>query len=373
MEMTATPLTDDREDLERTLLAPHLPALDGLRAVAVGVVVAYHAGASKVPGDLGVSAFFVLSGFLITWLLLKEYRASGDVSLRRFYLRRVLRIFPAYYAFLAFSFALDFALGDRWRPQLAWSAVTYTVNYFNATHGHPGTSIAHAWSLAIEEQFYLLWPAIFLALVRGTATRARAVVVGLIAVVVAWRSVLYLVGHVESAYVYNAFDTRFDNLLVGCLLAFVLHGARGRALARTAARRAWYPLVPLVLLVVSRTATPPTYHYSLGFTVDAVLVALLIVQLLQLSAWRFWQWLDWPLVRWLGRISYPIYLYHIWGLALGAKVLRSPAWVTAPVGVLATIALATTSYVVIEQPFLALKRGFEPRRARDVELERSAA
>src|SRR5437773_10945941 len=90
----------------------HLPALDGLRAVAVFTVIVYHYGIAAVPGDLGVSAFFVLSRFLITWLLLREHAADGTVSLRRFYTRRVLRTFPAYYAFIAVSFAIDSEIGS---------------------------------------------------------------------------------------------------------------------------------------------------------------------------------------------------------------------------------------------------------------------
>lgn len=95
------------EDLGAILRRRHLPALDGLRAVAVFVVITYHFFGGPIPGNLGVSAFFVLSGFLITWLLLKEYDADGTISLRNFYTRRVLRIFPAYYFFVAVSFLID--------------------------------------------------------------------------------------------------------------------------------------------------------------------------------------------------------------------------------------------------------------------------
>ncbi|HEX9393047.1 MAG TPA: acyltransferase, partial [Gemmatimonadales bacterium] len=205
--------------LLRTLAGSRLPALDGLRAVAVFTVMIYHFGINAVPGDLGVSAFFVLSGFLITWLLLKEHGATGDVSLRQFYTRRVLRIFPAYYAFIVLTYAADHLRGQAWPPGLAPSALFYLVNYFNALHGHPTTSIAHAWSLGIEEQFYLLWPLLLLVLLRGGVARVARALVILIVVVVAWRCVLLLGLHVDRAYLYNAFDTRFDNLAVGCLLA----------------------------------------------------------------------------------------------------------------------------------------------------------
>src|SRR6266568_5411553 len=179
--------------------ATHLPALDGLRAVAVFTVIVYHFGINAVPGDLGVSAFFVLSGFLITWLLLKEHAASGTVSLRRFYTRRVLRIFPAYYAFLALSFAIDHLRGQAWGPSLGFSSVFYLVNYYNAFNGHPTTSISHAWSLGIEEQFYLLWPLLLLGLLQGGVARVARALVFLIVVVVAWRCVLLFGLHVDRA------------------------------------------------------------------------------------------------------------------------------------------------------------------------------
>jgi len=338
----------------------HLPALDGLRAVAVFTVIVYHFGVTAVPGDLGVSAFFVLSGFLITWLLLKEHAVAGTVSLRRFYARRMLRIFPAYYAFLAVSFAIDHMRGQPWGTSLGLSSLFYVVNYYNALNGHPTTSITHAWSLAIEEQFYLLWPVLLLVLLRGGTRRAARTLAVVIVAVVLWRTVLYAGFHVGSAYVYNAFDTRFDNLAVGCLLALT---ATTRAFAAAAARLSFSPLAPLatlVLLVVSRAAIGTTWHYTAGFTVDAVLVAVFIVQMLRLYRTRLWAWLETPVVRYLGTISYPMYLWHMWGVGVGYHFRVAGKVGEFVAGVLACIALATGSYFVIERPFLKLKRRFEP-------------
>lgn len=355
------------QDITQVLDQRHLPALDGLRAVAVLVVIAYHGGLGAVPGDLGVSAFFVLSGFLITWLLLREWRANGTVSLRRFYVRRTLRIFPAYYVFLVISFAVDRVLQDPWPSDLTTSAVSYLVNYYNAFHGHPSTSIAHAWSLSVEEQFYVLWPTVFLLLARREG-RLLPAVVALVVIVLLWRSLLFLVGDVGTAYVYNAFDTRFDNLAVGCLVAICADRPWLRTVARSVARRAWFPLVTMALLVWSRLGVGTAYHYSLGFTVDALLIAVLIVQLLQLSQHRFWSWLAHPVVRYLGLISYPLYLYHILGIAVGQKMRFLPIGFQLLAGVIASIALASGSYFVIERPFLTLKRRFEggvtPRKLR---------
>lgn len=165
-----------RTSLGEALSRRTIPGLDGLRAMSVLVVVAYHFGFEAVPGDLGVSAFFVLSGFLITWLLLQEYRRTEGISLRRFYLRRTMRIFPAYYLFGMFSIAVDTVRGHSWSSGLIASSVLYVMNYYNAIQGHPSTPVAHAWSLAIEEQFYLLWPILFLTFIRkgiGVLSRRR--------------------------------------------------------------------------------------------------------------------------------------------------------------------------------------------------------
>ena len=290
--------------------------------MAVFIVIAYHAGLIQgIPGDLGVTLFFVLSGFLITWLLLREFAATGSISIRAFYARRALRIFPAYYVFILFSLAVDSILGHRWSLGLVSVAFTYLVNYYNAFLGHPTTSIAHAWSLAVEEQFYLLWPLACLALLRrsrDTATRAVGLV---IFAVVAWRSVLYLMLHAPTYYVYNAFDTRCDALAIGCFLALSLEREWFHSLERRVRSISPLPLVTLGLIWLSRHYGSPAYHYSIGMTVDAVLIAVFMIQMLGLSASRLWSWLDHPITRWLGLISYPSYLYHAWGLSVGERLL----------------------------------------------------
>jgi len=349
--------------LDDVLSRRTLPVLDGLRAVSVFVVIAAHFGFQAIPGDLGVSAFFVLSGFLITWLLVQEYRRTQAVSLRRFYLRRTLRIFPAYYVFVVFSVGLDTVRGHPWPPGLLASGVLYVMNYYNAVHGHPATPIAHAWSLAIEEQFYLLWPMVFLVLVRRGGTVLRVGVVSLIVAVVAWRSFLFLAAGVGPAYVYNAFDTRFDNILVGCLLAACVQQRWFARPARAAVRWATLPLVTLVLLACSRILGPPAYHYTLGFTVDALLVGLFMTQILQLFSHPLWSWLERPTVRYLGTISYPLYLYHQLGLGVGRHLDLLPVAGQFTAGVGAAIALASASYHLVERPFLALKQRYGSPRA----------
>ena len=343
----------------------HLPALDGIRALAVFVVILYHSGVvPRVPGDLGVTAFFVLSGFLITWLLEKEYDRTGTVSLKEFYIRRTLRIFPAYYVFIFLSLAADAVLGHFWSKGLLASAFSYTVNYYNAFMGHPPTTVAHAWSLAVEEQFYLLWPIAFLALARrGSSSLRQKALASVILVVMMWRSALFLFANATPAYVYNAFDARADVLAVGCFMAVARNGSTYQKFERLIRSSAWLPLVTLALIWCSRELGTARYHYTVGMTVDAVLLAIFIIQMLRLSESTGWKWLNASAIRWLGVISYPCYLWHGWGLALGLHLFdpRGHKWAAFLAGYLATIAVSAGSYYVIEQPFLSIK---ERRRAR---------
>jgi peptidoglycan/LPS O-acetylase OafA/YrhL len=358
----ARPRDTATNPLAALLEGSHLPALDGLRAIAVFTVIAFHSGVVPVPGDLGVSGFFVLSGFLITWLLLKEMQASGTISLRGFYLRRTLRIFPAYYVFITFSFAVDRLHGQHWPPGMIAAAYGYFINYYNAIHNHPSTSVAHAWSLAVEEQFYLLWPALFLLLIGRGQSALRRGTVAIIVIVAAWRSYLFVVQHVGMAWVYNAFDSRFDNLAVGCLLAVLCRSRAFTGATSVLARSPVLPLATIAALGISRTGISERWHYTAGFTVDAILVAILIVQLLWLYRSPLWRWLDHPLTRYLGRISYPLYLYHQWGLSAGARFSGGHPFLALILGVGVSIMLASGSYFLVERPFIRLKRYFEPAR-----------
>jgi peptidoglycan/LPS O-acetylase OafA/YrhL len=348
--------------LGTVLSARHLPALDGLRAVAVALVIIYHAG-YEIPGDLGVTGFFVLSGFLITWLLLREHEKSGTVSLRGFYMRRTLRIFPAYYAFVAFSVLTDTMLGHAWTAGQLQTALTYTVNYYNAASGHTGP-VAHAWSLAVEEQFYLLWPALYLVLMRRGTGALRTGLLVLIGGVLLWRSALFVSGTVGPAYAYNALDTRFDSLAVGCLLAVLLRHAVTLREGELLAGRAWYPLVTAGLIVWSRVGGSEAYHYAVGFTVDSLLIAVLIVQLLQVHAAPGWRWLDHRVTRYVGALSYPLYLWHLVGLGIGAKLAFLPPVGQDVAGAAVAVVLAAGSYHLLEQPVLKLMPRVEAWLAR---------
>jgi peptidoglycan/LPS O-acetylase OafA/YrhL len=340
------------ENLASALRLSVLPGLDSLRTIAVLLVVLYHYRL-PVNGGLGVTIFFVLSGFLITWLLLKEEAKWGDISLRLFYIRRSLRIFPAFYVFWA---VIVIGFGVLRHKPVAWpqaiSAFFYTSNYYQAITGNWETALFHTWSLAIEEQFYLIWPAVFMA-VRGNDRRARLMFAAIPCFWV-YRWVLGAFG-VPEGYIYAALDTRADHLLTGCLLAILLFEKRGgRIWARLTARR-WYLAVPLILLAFSSTVTVLTgvhFRNNIAFILDPLLTVVLLVQALALRP----DWMNSQIMQFGGRLSYSVYLYHMLAMAIAGKLLTGIPEPARFLGVVAAvIAVSLLSYFVVEKPFLKLK------------------
>src|SRR5204863_9333557 len=153
--MTRSTVADRAACLQATLAGNTLPTLDGYRAVGIFLVAADHFG-FNAPGGLALTGFFALSGFLITWLLRKEQNATGAISIRQFYLRRMLRILPAYYVYVGLSLATVAFLGRPLPYGMVSSSMLYVANYYNAFNGHPPGPFSHLWSLAVEEQIYLL-------------------------------------------------------------------------------------------------------------------------------------------------------------------------------------------------------------------------
>jgi peptidoglycan/LPS O-acetylase OafA/YrhL len=346
--------------LSSALQLKQLPALDGLRAIAAFLVVFYHSASPLIPGGLGVLAFFVLSGFLITWLLLEEHDRYGAVSLRLFYARRTLRIFPAFYAYW---FLL--AAYTAWRGVIHWpqaiSSFFYVNNYYQAIFGDPNTAFSHTWSLGIEEQFYLFWPALFIALQRTSRENALRVLLRSIVVVWVYRWILQFVVQVNQGYIYEAFDARVDHLLCGCALAFALRTGAFSRLWNRLGSTVWFSLATLGALIVSVALANrygADYRNAIGFVVDPVLIALLIPQLMMQRASPAWSWLSWSWVRYLGRISYSVYLYQQITPSFAGRVFAEGSAAFVVLNAALVVAAATGSYYVVERPFLRLKNRF---------------
>jgi peptidoglycan/LPS O-acetylase OafA/YrhL len=342
------------------LVASHLPGLDGLRAIAAFLVVFGHAGLGA-PDGLGVLMFFVLSGFLITWLLLKEYDQYETVSLRMFYWRRALRIFPAFYAYWALITAIYLVRDTPVNWPQALSSFFYVNNYYQAFNGDPNSGYSHTWSLGVEEQFYLLWPMLFVSFAKNLRRMARFLA-GTIVVIWIYRTVLLFAFGVWHGYAYEAFDMRADHLAVGCLMAVSVRTGMAPKMWRALCWRPPMALLTAALLVASSTAEArygSAFRDGIGFIVNPLLTAALIGQVIAFQADAMWNWLNSSVVRYLGTISYSVYLYQQLLVHPALSALKSQHTLVQAVGVMVVVIIAAScSYFLIERPFLKLKTRF---------------
>jgi peptidoglycan/LPS O-acetylase OafA/YrhL len=361
------------------------PELDGLRGLAVLAVMAYHSDLRRVlPGGfLGVDLFFVLSGFLITALLLREHRQSGCVRLPRFYLRRALRLFPALFVTLAAC-----CLWAAFRTPPARGAGIYRAALLTAGHGAnlawvwsaPLDLLGHAWSLSLEEQFYLAWPVLLFLLLRFGVSLRRIgwLILAGIAASALLRAALWLgLGPSYAGAIAVSLATRADSLLAGCLAGVIISagGLPQSPGGRTALRAAAWTSAALLLLFALTAREGASYLHLGGFTTVAVAAAVLIAALAHSPPRRVA-----PPLCWVGRISYGLYLWHFPLLSIAPKLIHGivPATRHAPGvdGVLAcalAFAAAALSYYAVEWPFLRWKdRLGAPAPAGDLISSRSS-
>ena len=331
----------------------HLPSLDGLRAVSIALVLLGHLSRTRgfVSVDLGigdyshlaVTVFFVISGFLITRLMLQEHNRNGQVSLKRFYARRTLRLFPALYAYIACVCLLWLAGILHLHARDIWHAVTYTVNFLPAR----AKPIGHLWSLSNEEQFYLLWPCAFvlLGLRRAGWVAVGTILFGPVARACAW---LFLRG--TPYYDLPMFPMVADSIAMGCLLANV-SGWLEKKNWYLRLFRPGYSVGLLALLLVINRYMDYTVVTVFGTSIINVSLAILIHR----CVYRPHDWvgrlLNWKPIVFVGTLSYSLYLWQ--QLFLNRE---SGAWInTFPQNVIFAIAAALASYFLLEKPLLKLR------------------
>lgn len=312
------------------------PALDGIRGVAILLVLGYHAWQHPSSGFFGVDVFFVLSGFLITRILFDEINRTGTINLRRFYVRRARRLLPALFAFLVVLTVLDPArTPERSAARLAAGAF-YVMNIVRAaTDSKTLPGMGQLWSLAQEEQFYLIWPALLvLACARWSPRRLARALATAAATIAVYRIVLLSLG-VDHERIYFAPDTHADPIIVGCLLAVAYPHLRNL--------RTWKGILAAASVIAfSATMLPySTLSLAAGTPVVSGCAALLIVAALQEKSVVSRLLRSAPLV-WVGTISYSLYLWQ----QLTHKLI--------PDGTLAaafSILIAWLSARYIERPF----------------------
>jgi peptidoglycan/LPS O-acetylase OafA/YrhL len=327
----------------------HRPGLDGLRGFAILLVLADHSGIriAAGAGQLGVTIFFVLSGFLITTLLLEERARSGRVSFRRFYWRRALRLLPALAALLGVVALLLAAAGRA--GEIAGDIVPvlfYVMNWTTIAGHNPGL-LSHTWSLSIEEQFYFVWPVLLmatLAIGRGRLPWVVALLVGVTVTATFLRFLLWM-GPPSYYRVYEGTDTRMDSLAIGCLLALVF--ARRPVVVPPLAMAAM-----AAAILATLRATNVESMATIGLSVTAFAAAGLVAGAATGAGERV---LAWRPLAYLGVISYGLYLWHRPVMrAFTESGLGGVPWAVAAMFAV-SIGLAFLSRRLVEDPFLRLK------------------
>ena len=349
-----------------------IDALDGLRGVAVILVLLNHLPLA-VPslidrlvrgGEFGVDAFFVLSGFLITALMLRDQAIRGGVRIGAFYRRRAMRILPALIVFLA---AYELYAVTTHLPTLHAHSHASTLSRALNDIFYPwrllasSTGTSHLWSLAVEEQFYLVWPlcvTLFLGIRRRTTTATFVLVAAIVAIAV-HRAILWYHG-VFWAVLYTRLDTRADALLVGCLLAHLW--VRDKLPKRGLQVPAWLALA--VYLYVVGVGASRAFLYWGGFTLVAIAIGVILAAVLE-SPWPVTRLLRLRALRAVGRVSYGLYIWHLAVFTAVGRYGKTWSPATQLAVALAVAAFATyASRIIIERPVLRWKDRLEnPHRS----------
>jgi peptidoglycan/LPS O-acetylase OafA/YrhL len=378
-QMSATTiLIDSQREGAVRVVRPYWPQLDGIRAIAVTAVVLMHDSYGLTPGGfIGVDLFFVLSGFLITHLLLTEIREiSGGVQFGRFYMRRILRLYPALIVLVLLmwpAYSLDpsvFGVPAHAMPywSMALAALFYYSNFYN---GYAYNVLAHTWSLSIEEQFYLVWPVVLTLISRYAGKRTGlAIVFALICAAMGLRLFVWHLGYVNPlgpTYVWPF--CRMDSLLAGAMIAMIYPGDQFQRTSgvrfHTGAIFAVGLAIFSVLVLKLDIQVSARSMISWGYPGVAFICAVLIVAALY-SRPRDWHYrfLTLPFMRFVGKRSYGIYIYHLLVFRLLEPLrLKHSTYNFAAVFVLRiliTLLVAGLSYRYVEQPVIRLKKRFEP-------------
>lgn len=340
-----------------------IPSLDGLRAVSILLVLLAHVTKTSFPqsalserfadvGVLGVQIFFVISGFLITLLLVREKELAGTISLKRFYVRRAFRILPVFYAYLGCLLVLEL-LGLISVPRLdKTTAFLYVSNFVP----NPSWWTGHFWSLSVEEQFYLLWPLAVQRWSRRTCTRLVLAVAIVVPVV---RTLVYLhdpAGHSVAFLVAPQFA---DVLAIGCLCGLMLPAIKNSEGAIELLRSPVWFSAPLIMVAFNMLRLRPDrcpvwIALPWGQLLTAVLAAAIILRVTLITNDWAARTLNWPPVAGLGVLSYSIYVWQQLFLNPGSHYI----WNIYPWNILAALSAAMVSYLVLERSFLTLRKRF---------------
>ncbi len=346
------------------------PGLDGLRAFGILTVMALHAGyySSRwfAGGLVGVQVFFVISGFLITALLIEEHERNGGIRLGMFYIRRALRLFPALWLMLVvvvgvagLGLVSDSPFGVTARE--AFTAFFYWENWYRAFELGPRNLLTHTWSLSVEEQFYLLWPLLLIAGLRWVPRHLLSLTIALAIASTVARTALW--SELPDKRLYYGTDLRADALLAGCALALIWAKTGLRQFERVLPYLTLPAVIVLVLLLHFMDVNS-RMTYQVGFLACDLAMVVLIGNVVLGSPRPLLRVLEQRTIVSIGKISYGLYLWHLpvfWVVTAHVGGLRFLFLLPLEIGL--TFAIAIASYHFVELPIVRKKARFTPQRA----------
>ena len=336
----------------------YMAALDGARGLmTLGVLLAHTRMALFQGAAVYMDVFFAMSGYLITSLLIADYQKRGHISLKKFYVRRFLRLYPALATMIILFVIICWFFSNDFQSRLTEAAVTffYLMDYWRPFVGTGVYYTGHTWSLAVEEQFYLLWPLMFIVLLRimGLSSTTAVAIFGLAALFWAWRIWLTANGS-DISRLYDCLDTRADALLIGCALAVslkVIDLSKHPKFA-TFCARALLPMAAAGLAMGFLMDPQFRWYYYVSPLFGAIPGAILIVGLLQPQRTIMHQVYEHPIPVFCGRICYGLYIWHFPIFAWVASWATPRYLMTFLIGWPLTFAVSIASYYLIERHFM---------------------
>lgn len=355
--------------------AGYVPALDGLRGLAILLVVVAHYGfGNLIPGGFGVTLFFFISGFLITRLLIAEHETTGGINLKNFYLRRLLRLSPALLFMGVVSMAYTLLIGCPLDAGDIASSLFYYRNYYMVFTDLRESALCTkvyniVWSLAVEEHFYMVFPLLFIGLFRQ---KNGFLVLLLVAIIAApcWRIYLATQGldYAMVNRIYRLTDTRYDAILYGCFVSLLMHRAGPGAYVRFAGNRLVFAGA-VGLLVFTLVYRDLLFRETLRYSAQGVAMAVLVPAALYHKTYaRLMRYLSTPFLIQTGKISYSLYMFHWVGVCF-AEYYVTPDRKTLPfiaVAALVGFSLTYISYRFVEKPTQKLRKRFGSNVGADV-------
>ena len=345
----------------------YVPKLDGLRGIAILLVMAHH---TEIPflhgGFIGVDIFFVLSGFLISALLIQEFDTFQSIRLKNFYVRRLLRLVPALIAMLLMFCLLSFIFLSKdmaYRNFInSMISLFYMTNWAEAFSIHPPSFLAHTWSLSIEEQFYIIWPIVLFALLKIAKYRYHIAIFASTVAALSWIWRIFLCASgTELGRMFYGLDTRIDALAIGCALGIAIASELISDRVKAMLSKSLVVIAPLSVVTLFGLAAfsngyAPIMFY-IGFTAVEILTVFLILDIFLNPKSIIGKALSIPWLVWIGTISYGLYLWHFPIYQAMIQLGYSKIFVLT-IGSSIALIVSTISYYGLESPILKIKKRF---------------